>query len=345
MYDRVSSKEYECAADELHARILTVDSHVDTPLLLCYGDGFDPAIRHDPEATYSQVDFPRMREGGLNAVFFAAWVPQGPRTPAGYAQARAAAREMLIAIGECLAANAGAVGQALSPRDVYRLVREGKQAVCVALENGYPLGTDLSLLPELHLRGVRAITLCHAGNNDICDSATDPQGAEHGGLSDFGRRVVADMNRLGIMVDVSHASDDAFYDIVNASRAPVAATHSCTRAVHGHSRNLSDDMLRALAARGGIVQIALLYVADPDPAVVHVVDHIDHAVRVAGIDHVGIGSDFDGGGGLIDCRDVSEIGAITRELVRRGYSEEQVAKIWGGNIMRVFQEVIDAADG
>ncbi|MBN1999201.1 membrane dipeptidase, partial [candidate division KSB1 bacterium] len=235
--------------------------------------------------------------------------------------------------------------------------------------------------------GVRYITLCHVRNNDICDSSNDPAGAEHNGLSEFGKQAVAEMNRLGIMVDVSHISDKSFYDVLEYSQAPVMASHSSARAICDNPRNLDDRMIRALAKNGGVMQICILsdYVktlpvnplreakldslrniygpwADitdekvkqkyleeynavndryprPRATVADVVDHIDHVVKLVGIDYVGIGTDFDGGGGVEGCDDVSEMGNITAELLKRGYSQQQIAKIWGGNFLRVFQQV------
>jgi membrane dipeptidase len=256
--------------------------------------------------------------------------------------------------------------------------------VFIGIENGYPIGQDLSNIARFYAKGARYITLCHTKNNHICDSSTDT--TEFNGLSDFGVEVVREMNRLGMMVDVSHISDSSFYDVLALSTVPVIASHSCARAMCDNPRNLNDDMLRKLAGNGGVIQLCILsdYVKTPDPnpardsvftairekyrnftdlseeeekearkdwhradslyprvlaSVSDAVDHIDHIVEVAGIDHVGIGTDFDGGGGLSDCTDVSQLGNITIELVKRGYTEEAIRKIWGGNIMRVMEQV------
>ncbi|MEM0931764.1 MAG: membrane dipeptidase, partial [Bacteroidota bacterium] len=234
-------------------------------------------------------------------------------------------------------------------------------------------------------------TLVHSSNNDLADSATDPKGAEHGGISDFGAKVVAEMNRLGIMVDVSHGNDSVFYDAVKMSKAPIIASHSNARAVTNHERNMTDEMLRLMAENGGVVQLTMLanYLREAPPnaardsamaalranmkpigemtleeratmrksfqelnekypappaTVEHVADHIDHIVKIAGIDHVGIGCDFDGGGGIEGVFDASEVMNITIELVKRGYTEEQIEKIWGGNLIRVFKEVQTIAE-
>ena len=198
--------------------------------------------------------------------------------------------------------------------------------------------------------GARYMTLSHSSNNDICDSSTDPQGPEHGGLSPFGEEVVAEMNRLGMMVDVSHISDAAVWDVLAITTAPIIASHSNARALYDHPRNLSDDLLNAIAENGGVVQVNLLYLSPNDPdtgerisTVSDVVDHIDHIVEVAGIEHVGIGSDFDGGGVVDGCEDVSKFEAITLELVKRGYNKNEIRKIWSENFMRVFREVEDVA--
>jgi membrane dipeptidase len=332
---------------EIHQNILTVDTHVDTPLLIHYLD-LDLGEYHDPYEEFSKVDFPRMEEGGLDAIFFAFWVAQGPRTSEGNEDARQLFLDIYNTTNTHLQQYIDRAGIALSPSDAYSLEAEGKRAIFYGMENGYPVGTDLSLVSTYYDLGIRYITLCHTSNNDICDSSTDSAGPEHNGLSAFGEQVVQEMNRLGMMVDVSHISDEAFYDVLALTTAPVIASHSNARAVYDHPRNMSDAMLTALAENGGVIQVPLLYVKAEDPGnpptVSDVVDHIDHIVQVAGIDHVGIGTDFDGGGEVEDCFDVSEIGNFTVELVRRGYWEEQIEKIWGGNLMRVFSEVEQVAE-
>jgi membrane dipeptidase len=372
----------------IHQRVLTVDTHVDTPLRLV-GGKFDIGQRHDYRQRGGRVDLPRMQDGGLDAIFFAVYMGQGPRTVEGHAKAKDKAKQIFAAVHQAIRDNQELAELALTPRDANRLEAEGKRAIFIGIENGYPIGTDLSLVREYYDLGARYITICHSRNNEICDSSTD-EAAEHHGLSPFGEKVVRQMNRLGMMVDVSHASDETFYDVLEISSAPIIASHSCARALCDHPRNLSDDMLRALAQNGGVIQICILgsYIkkAEPNPQrdaamkelrsqyddyrslsekrkrevyqqweainqkypestadVSDVVDHIDHVAQVAGIDHVGIGTDFDGGGGLAGCQDVSQLGNITTELVRRGYTEPQIRKIWGGNLMRVFRQVEQAA--
>ena len=379
------------SALELHDRILTLDSHADTPLRLME-PGFDLAERHDPHETGSKLDYPRMIEGGLDAVFFAAFVAQGIRDDDGHTRARELALQMLDAVWASAEKNSDIVGIALNPEDAALLEAEGKRAIYLSIENGYPIGNDLKNVELFYNKGVRYVTLVHSTNNDLADSATDSGGPEHGGISPLGASVVEEMNRLGIMVDVSHGSDDTFYDAIELSKAPIIATHSNARTVTDHPRNMSDDMLRLIAKNGGVVQLTMLseYLRDepenperdsaleslraslkpsnemtegerklardqlrkiraqyPDPlaTVKNVVDHIDHIVRIAGIDHVGIGCDFDGGGGIDGVFDVSGVMNITIELARRGYSEQDIEKIWSGNILRVFTEVQAIAEG
>ena len=339
---------FGCCKDalEIHEEIVTIDTHVDTPLVLRLNPEFDLSVRHDPYESGSKVDFPRMEEGGLDAVFFAVWIGQGARTPEGNESAKEKALEIFDIIHENLEKHLDLAELALTAEDAYSIEREGKRAVFIGMENGYPIGNDLSLITTYYDLGTRYITLCHTKNNDICDSSTDPEGLEHNGLSDFGEKVVAEMNGLGIMVDVSHISDEAFYDVLEGTTAPVIASHSGARAIYDHPRHMSDEMLIKLAENGGAIQTIFMYLKDPEKVatVADVVDHIDHIVEVAGIDHVGIGSDFDGGGGVEGCFDVSEMANITIELVNRGYSKEEIRKIWSGNLLRVFREVEEAAE-
>lgn len=276
---------------------------------------------------------------------------------------------------------------ATNSADALRLEKQGKSAIYIGMENGFPLGTDIKRVKEFYDRGVRYITLCHSLNNDICDSSSDRKGPEHNGLSDFGKEVVNEMNSLGMMVDVSHISDKAFYDVIKLSKAPVIASHSSVRAIAHHNRNMTDEMIKTLAKNGGVLQICLLdvYIKDPDtttvrykkekelnriydtgyesmtndekkklreewrslrenypnvlPTVADCVDHIDYVKNLVGIDYVGIGSDFDGGGGVNGCADVSEFPNITAEMLKRGYTGEEISKVWGGNFFRVFKQV------
>ncbi|MEM6766326.1 MAG: membrane dipeptidase [Bacteroidota bacterium] len=375
---------------DIHERVLTVDTHADTPLRMIQ-PGFDMSERHDPNESGSKVDYPRMKEGGLDAIFFAAFVAQDIRDDEGHSRAKDLCLQMIDSIAVSTKRNDDIVGLALNPDDAYALEDEGKRAIYIGIENGYPIGNDISNVSLYYDKGVRYITLVHSANNDLADSATDPEGPEHGGLSDFGGEVVAEMNRLGIMVDVSHGNDSLFYDAIALSKAPIIASHSNARAVTEHRRNMTDEMLKLMAENGGVVQLTMLAdylrtapenpardsaVAEmranmkpfsemnqeernearkafqelnekfpsPPATVEHVADHIDHIVQVAGIDHVGIGCDFDGGGGIEGVFDASEVMNITIELVERGYTEEQIEKIWGGNLIRVFKEVQAVAE-
>ena len=377
-------------AQTIHAGLFTVDSHCDTPLSLSL-KGYDIGARHGARTLLGgDIDLARMREGGLAAAFFAVYVGQGPRTPEGYAQAKRAALDALDRLDRTFRHYPSQCELALSPADGVRIHAEGRRAIFLGMENGYPLGLDLDLVELYYRRGVRYLTLCHASDNDLCASCTSDQG--DAGLSAFGARVVARMNDLGMMVDVSHASERSVEAVLRLSRAPVLASHSGARAVADHPRNLTDGQLRAIADRGGVIQVCFVpEFLHPGPAnpeaeaawtdlwhrlragygehaigedarldaafeteqevllrrfppiqatVADVADHIDHVAAVAGIDHVGIGSDFDGGGRLEDCRDVSELPALTGELLKRGYSVPDLRKIWGGNLMRVFGDVL-----
>lgn len=383
--DQLSEAELLSRATEIHERVLTIDSHTDTPLWLGR-DNFDIGKDNSETSRGSKVDLPRMEEGGLDACFFAAFVGQGKRDEEGNLKVRNRIIESFDNIHTAVGQYPDRAGIAYSVMDAYRLEKEGKRAIFIGMENGYPIGTDIGLVQDYYDRGARYITLCHTRNNDICDSSTDKDGPEHDGLSLFGEEVVKEMNRLGIMIDVSHASDDSFYDVINISKTPIIASHSCARAICDSPRNLTDDMLRALAKNGGVIQMCILsaYVEKEQPnperdsamaalrarwnnwddlsdeelkqareewqnlnvqfprklsTVEKVVDHIDHMKAVAGIDHIGIGTDFDGGGGVEGCNDVSEMGNITVELLRRGYTEEEIEKIWGKNLMRVMSVV------
>jgi len=367
-------------ADKLHKDFLSVDTHCDTPMRL-YRSGFDLGVRNEK----GTIDFPRMKEGGLDAEFFAIFIGQGPRNPEAFDREHNMTLAAFDSVKNSVGRYPEMAGIALSPDDAYRLKSEGKLSIFLGIENGYPVGTDLSRIRQYYDLGARYITLCHSSNNDICDSSTDKSGPEHNGLSAFGEEVVREMNRVGMMVDVSHMSDESFYDVLKVSGAPVIASHSSCRALCESPRNLNDDMLQALKQNGGVIQICILsdYLKQPEPnpeyeakraelrakwrdmgqnlteaqqeqiwnemtelkrqyvklaTVADAVNHIQHVVDVIGIDYVGIGSDFDGGGGIEGCTDVSMMKNITKELLRRGYRRDDIAKIWGGNFMRVMRE-------
>lgn len=369
-------------ADKIQTSILTVDTHCDTPMEFS-DPGFDLGVKNDDGC----VDFSKMIEGGLHAEFFAVFTGQGPRNDSTYNKVHQKALDIFDALLKNVEKNSKTAEIATTPDDAYRLMKEGKIAAFIGVENGYPIGKDLTRIKQYYDLGARYITLAHTKNNDICDSSTDPAGPENDGLSPFGKEVVQEMNRLGMMIDISHISDKSFYDVIKVTKAPVLASHSSCRALCGSPRNLTDDMLEALKENGGVIQICILgnYLKTPEPnpeldsklkelhdrygdynalsdsmkkvvrkeyrdiqksyekpaTVKDVVDHIDHVVQVIGSDYVGIGTDFDGGGGVEGCRTASEMKNITIELLRRGYSKKDITKIWGGNIMRVLQKVED----
>lgn len=366
-------------ARALHESAIVIDTHVDTPLLMT-GRGLEIGERSD----IGEIDLVRMAEGGLDAVFLAVFVSNelDDDCPA------KVALETMDTIHRQLAANGGIAGLALSAADIRRLEAEGRRAVLIGMENGGPVQGSLGLLRDYYRLGARYITLTHNGSNHICDSSTDEP--RWGGLSHFGVEMVAEMNRLGMIVDVSHISDEAFRDVIEHSRAPVIASHSASRAVCDVPRNLSDPMLEALAENGGVVQVVFYsgfiskrYAEESEkvreelrpvfekireetgdnrdeyysrampiwkerspeaPDIGVLIDHIDHIVEVAGIDHAGLGSDYDGAGSFPKgLEDVTGYPLITYHLLERGYSEEDVRKILGGNFLRVFEEVERAA--
>lgn len=367
-------------ADKIHASVLTVDTHCDTPMNLVRSD-FDLGVKHNNGC----VDFPRMKEGGLDAEFFAVYIGQGPRDDSSFNKVHKQALDIFEAIHKNVKKNSSMAELAYTADDAYRIKKAGKIAAFIGVENGYPIGRDISRVKQFYDLGARYITLSHSRNNDICDSSTDPKGAENNGLSPFGTEVVKEMNRIGMMVDVSHISDKSFYDVLKVTKAPVIASHSSCRALCENQRNIDDKMLLALKENGGVIQICILSnylkTAEPNPEleaklkearqkygdlnalseeqkrlirsesreierkyeklanVKDAVDHIDHVVQVIGIDYVGIGTDFDGGGGIEGCKTVADMKNITIELLKRGYSKQDIAKIWGGNVMRVLRKV------
>lgn len=367
---------------EFHKSLYTIDSHTDTPLLFTRTD-FDFGTYHDPRKSGSKVDLPRMEQGMQDGIFLAVFLGQKERTDEGNLKAKQKAFEILDSIYSVAGKYPDKIGIARSPDEFYTNTKNGKHSFFIGIENAYPIGKDLDLIDSFYNAGARYITLCHTKNNDICDSSTDT--VEHNGLSDFGKKTVERMNQLGMMIDISHASDKTFYDVIQFSTKPIIASHSCARAICDNPRNLDDKMLKALAKNGGVIQVCILsdYVKTPAPnperdsaknAVIEkhgnyyslddkgknafiddwhavdnnfpailanvsdVVDHIDHIVKIAGIEHVGIGTDFDGGGGVEDCYDVSELPNITKELLSRGYSDKEIRKIWGENLLRVMKE-------
>ncbi len=373
-------------AREIHARVITIDTHVDIPFNFATPE-VDPGVRGR-----FQNDLPKMREGGLDAAFFIVYHGQQERTPEGYASALEGAMRKFEGIRRmAYEMYPDEIDLAYSAEDVERIHGAGKLVALIGVENAYPIGEDLSLLEEFHRLGARYTSLTHNGHSQFGDAAVErpdlgDSGPEWGGLSPLGEAAVDELNRLGIMVDVSHAAKSTMMQIVERSRAPIIASHSSIRAVADHPRNLDDEQLRAIRDNGGVAQTTALAgfvkvqppernqaMADlreqvglegfnPDvlspqdraewdrgmaeiderwpPATLQdYIDHIDYAVQLVGIDHVGISSDFDGGGGVVGWNDSSETFNVTLEMVRRGYSEEEIRKLWGGNLLRVLREV------
>jgi membrane dipeptidase len=391
----VGSMDLHAFAADIHTRIFTVDTHVDVPVV------FGTSAVDPSETSIAQVDFPKMRRGGLDLVFFSVAVGQRIRSKDGYAVALREALARIDAVqrvGELFPEEIEVVSTPTQARTAHAA---GKLVAAIGMENGFPLGRKLDKLEQFRSLGVSYISLVHIGHNDIADSA-NPIGEfgdkadEHNGLSEFGRIVVKEMNRLGLMVDVSHASKKAMLDMIDASSAPVIASHSAVRALVDSPRNLDDEQLLALKENGGVLQISgysphirpdskqrseavskvaaeaemtshmqwveasneqyihygrLLEEIDrwhPRATVADFADHIDYVVHLIGIDHVGIGSDFYAGGGaavggLLGWMDASDSPSVTLELVRRGYSEADIAKIWGGNLMRVWEAASSVA--
>ena len=376
------------------ARPLTLDTHVDIPLDYMrqprYDAGGDSVL---------QVDLGKMERGGLDAAFFVIYVGQGPLTAEGYADAVAQAERKYSAIELLLAKNPDRIRAATSPQQVRDNHAQGLLSAMIGIENGYSLGHDLARIDAAYARGARYLGLVHAGNNDLCTSSApnvdkgEPAWGSAGdtGMSEFGRAAVARANALGIMVDISHASDNCMRDALAASKAPIIASHSSARALVDHKRNIPDDLLRAIAAKGGVIQaVAYKEFVKHDPAraaaekalqaqvaeqagdveydgekhdalpamiegmariqqqhplatLDEYLDHVEHIARVAGIDHVGIAADFDGGGGITGWMDASQTGNVSAGLRKRGYSEADIGKILGGNLLRTWQAVIDEA--
>ena len=328
-------------AQELHNRVLTLDTHCDTPMLFPQGIHFD---QRDPRIL---VDLHKMTEGRQDATIMVSYLPQ-PKigetfsskvdfdvtTPTEYADL------IFDKIEEIVNANADYIALARTPGDLYENKRQGKKSIMLGIENGLALGGLLQNVQHFANRGVVYITLCHNGDNDLCDSARGCN--THGGVSRFGEQVIREMNRLGLMVDLSHAAEKSFYDALDISQTPIVCSHSSCRALCDHPRNLTDDQMRRLAAHGGVMQVTLyngFLVKDGDATILDAIAHLEHAVSIMGIDHVGLGTDFDGDGGICGLRDSSELLQFTRQLLARHYSERDIQKIWGGNFLRVMSQV------
>jgi len=390
---RMTEEQILATAKAIHEKAITLDTHVD----IAGGNYATKEMDPGSEDFARKCSLPKMEKGGLDGVFLAVFVGQGSLDEAGYARAYEQAMAKFDAIHRLTKEmHPDRCALALTADDIEKIAKTGKRVIIIGVENGYPLGTDIKNVEKFYNLGARYITLCHSGNNQICESSSGSGRRGRGeqvaeiapikGISDFGKQVVAEMNRLGMMCDVSHIADASFDDLIKISKAPIIASHSGCRALTDSSRNLTDDQLKALAKNGGVIQmVALGSYLRPDPAAREAalkemnftilsdeelaklpeterqryqrqkelidrqypatanlqafVNHLEHAIEVAGIDHVGVGTDFDGGGGVPGFNDHSEALNVTIELVRRGYTEEQIIKIWGGNLLRVMREV------
>jgi membrane dipeptidase len=331
-------------AKELHRRIITFDTHLDLPF-----DYAGAAVDGN-----TQFDLPKVARGQLKGAALAVFVPQGPRTPEGYAKARSDAEKKYSLIKAVAEDNPDRAAIAYSPEDVRRIAAQGKFAVVISLLNAYPLGSDLSQIDEWYKRGVRLFGYNHAGHNQWSDSSRPSQALgngpqENGGLSELGKAGIARLNRLGMLIDVSQLSTPAFKQVLSLTKAPVIASHSGVKAMVDSPRNLSDEELEILKKNGGVIQVVAFSnylrpapqqargATPPPPATVaQLVDSISYAVKRIGIDHVGISSDFNHGGGITGWQNEGEAVNVTAELLRRGYSERDIAKLWGGNFLRVW---------
>lgn len=344
-------------AKKFHSSYLTLDSHCDSPMFFDCGAHFNvknPGIEveyayvgedsPDGSATFSYnplVDIHKMDEGGLDAVFMVAYLRQLERDADSLKAAATKADRILNLIVERISECNGKAAIAILPDQLYQNKSAGVKSVVLGIENGYAIAKDISNIAKYRDKGVAYMTLCHNGDNDICDSARG--NIEHNGLSSFGREVVAEMNRVGMMIDLSHASEKTFYDVLECSNVPVICSHSSSRLLCDHPRNLTDNQMRALAAKGGVAQVCLYsgFLKKGGGATVDdAVKHIVHMVDVMGIDSVGIGSDFDGGGGLPGLEDASRFNSLTRRLMREGFSDDDLSKIWGRNFIRVWKQII-----
>lgn len=322
-------------AKHLHRSCTTLDSHCDTPMV--YTAGMNFGQRNDS----AQVDFVKMDEGLIDTIFMAAYIPQKELTEHDTAAATTLAFDTLRLIHQQVADNADKAVVATDTRAIAAARAQAKRAVVPVIENGYAIGTDIDNIQRFYDLGVRYITLCHNGDNLICDSALRSTNRNNG-LSVFGQQVVAEMNRLGIMIDLSHAGEKTFWDVIETSAAPIICSHSSARALCDHPRNLTDEQLVALAQKGGVCQVCLydgfLTRNEGTADVQTAVNHIEHIIKVAGIHAVGIGSDFDGGGGINGCCAGNELINITKELIRRGHTDDDIRLILGGNLLRVMAQ-------
>jgi membrane dipeptidase len=368
----------------VHEALLTLDTHLDTPANLATS-GWDIMQRHAYTQDLTQVDYPRLVSGGLDGGFWVIYTAQGPRTPEGHAAARSSALQTALRIHRMVARNHAQFELALRADDAAAIAARGKRVVFLSIENSYPLGHDLTLAQDFHALGVRMIGPVHFSNNDLADSSTDPKGKEWNGLSPLGEQLVSEANRLGMILDASHASDDVLDQLIERSKTPIILSHSGCKAVFDHPRNVDDARLRKLASSGGVIQInslsdyliptpanaarkdALKQLSDrhgpraglnsqareaftrerlaidrkfptPRATLDDFMKHLIHALTLVGVQHVGIGADWDGGGGVSGMEDVSAIPQISERLLAAGYSKADLSNIWSGNVLRLLRE-------
>lgn len=329
------------SAKSLHKRILTLDTHCDTPMF------FPQGIHFDHRDSRILVDLHKMTEGHQDATTMVAYLPQPKMgetfsskvdfpvdSPTEYADL------IFDKIEDIVNKNSNYLSIARTPADLYNDKRNGRKSIMLGIENGLALNHDLNNLKHFAQRGIVYITLCHNGDNDICDSARGCN--THNGVSPFGEKVIQEMNRLGVMVDLSHGGEKSFYDALEISSQPIVCSHSNCKALCDVPRNLTDDQLRALAAKGGVAHITLYHgfvKKEGEATILDAIQHLEHAISIMGIDHVGLGTDFDGDGGICGLADSSELIHFTLQLLQRKYSEEDIAKIWGGNWLRVMTQI------
>lgn len=328
-------------ACDLHQRVLTLDTHCDTPMF------FPQGVDFGSRDSRILVDLHKMSEGHQDATIMVAYLPQ-PKLGETFSSKvdfdvdgpMEYANLIFDKIEQLVEKNHRFLSIARTPADLYADKRQGRHSIMLGIENGLALNGQLQNLNHFAQRGIVYMTLCHNGDNDICDSARGCN--THNGVSQFGQQVIREMNRLGIMVDLSHASERSFYDALNISEQPIVCSHSSCRALCDHPRNLTDEQMRALAAKGGVMQITMyngFLVKDGEATVQDALRHLEHAIQVMGIDHVGIGTDFDGDGGIRGMASSSEMLNFTRQLLARRYNENDIQKIWGGNFLRVMSIV------
>jgi len=326
-------------AEKLHDKIIAIDTHTDTALEL---------TRENVDLGRVQADFAKLREGRVDCCFYPIFIDQGPLVDKSRDSAYVWARDKMVAIREYIQARPKEAAIALCAKDIVKNKRRHKLSLVMGLENGYPIGKDLARLQDFYDLGMRIMTLSHNYDNDICDASRYPQDT-WGGLSPFGEDVIREMNRLGIIVDCSHASTSTLYDCLELSKAPVICSHSCVYAIKDHPRNLTDEEIRAIAAKGGLIQVttgrwALSWLPHAQVNVGTFCDHVEYIRNLVGVEYVGIGTDFDGGGGMNGLEDASKMKYITVELMRRGWTDKELELFWGGNLLRVLRAVENVAE-